>query len=98
MSILNTLVYRGLPSERTVIAPKITEHIKGIAENDAFLKDECRVILAAHLHCPPLIPALAAEMLISVLNQSMDSFDQSGAASLIEEEMVQWLCRKFEYK
>ncbi|MDI5788715.1 pyridoxal-dependent decarboxylase [Bacillus licheniformis] len=36
-------------------------------------------------------------MLISVLNQSMDSFDQSGAASLIEEEMVQWLCRKFEY-
>ncbi|MCY9223365.1 pyridoxal-dependent decarboxylase, partial [Bacillus licheniformis] len=39
----------------------------------------------------------AAEMLISVLNQSMDSFDQSGAASLIEEEMVQWLCRKFEY-
>ncbi|MBG9916641.1 aspartate aminotransferase family protein [Bacillus sonorensis] len=51
----------------------------------------------AHLHCPPLIPALVAEMLISVLNLSMDSFDQSGAASLIEEEMVQWLCRKFRY-
>ncbi|MEC1261585.1 aspartate aminotransferase family protein [Bacillus swezeyi] len=52
---------------------------------------------AAHLHCPPLIPALAADMLISVLNQSMDSFDQSGAASLFEEEMVEWLCRKFDY-
>lgn len=51
----------------------------------------------AHLHCPPVIPAVAAEMLISVMNLSMDSFDQSGAASLIEEEMVQWLCRKFHY-
>jgi siderophore synthetase component len=45
MSILNTLVYRGLPSERTLIAPQVTELIKGIADNDTFLKDECRVIL-----------------------------------------------------
>ncbi|ARI76615.1 IucA/IucC family protein [Halobacillus mangrovi] len=45
MSILNTLVYRGLPAERTVIAPKVTELIKGIHEQDSFLKDECRVIL-----------------------------------------------------
>jgi siderophore synthetase component len=45
MSILNTLVYRGLPSERTLIAPQVTELIKRIADNDSFLKDECRVIL-----------------------------------------------------
>jgi siderophore synthetase component len=45
MSILNTLVYRGLPSERTLIAPQVTDHIKGIANNDPFLKDVCRVIL-----------------------------------------------------
>ncbi|OAT80609.1 iron transporter [Bacillus sp. MKU004] len=45
MSILNTLVYRGLPSERTLIAPQVTELIKGIADKDTFLKDECRVIL-----------------------------------------------------
>ncbi|MEG9295624.1 IucA/IucC family siderophore biosynthesis protein [Mangrovibacillus sp. Mu-81] len=45
MSILNTLVYRGLPSERTLIAPQVTELIKGIADHDSFLKDECRVIL-----------------------------------------------------
>ncbi|XBM33440.1 pyridoxal-dependent decarboxylase [Bacillus licheniformis] len=73
----------------------VLEHLK-----EAYLPHRIHVEdpkCAAHLHCPPLIPALAAEMLISVLNQSMDSFDQSGAASLIEEEMVQWLCRKFEY-
>lgn len=45
MSILNTLVYRGLPSERTVIAPKVTELIKGMYDQDDFLKQECRVIL-----------------------------------------------------
>ncbi|MGD6817938.1 IucA/IucC family protein [Metabacillus sp. 113a] len=49
MSILNTLVYRGLPAERTVIAPEITEHIKGIADRDPFLRDECRVILPGEI-------------------------------------------------
>jgi L-2,4-diaminobutyrate decarboxylase len=51
----------------------------------------------AHLHCPPLIPALAAEVLISATNQSMDSWDQSPAATLLEQQMVEWLCRLFGY-
>ncbi len=45
MSILNTLVYRGLPGERTVIAPRVTEWVKGIRDRDPFLRDECRLIL-----------------------------------------------------
>jgi L-2,4-diaminobutyrate decarboxylase len=49
---------------------------------------------AAHLHCPPLIPALAAEVVISALNQSMDSFDQAPAATVIEEKLVRWLCNE----
>lgn len=51
----------------------------------------------AHLHCPPLIPALAAEVMVCSFNQSMDSFDQSGIASLVEEEILKWLCEKFSY-
>lgn len=43
MSILNTLVYRGLPSERTVIAPEVTAFMKDILEKDLFLKEECRL-------------------------------------------------------
>ncbi|WP_429662793.1 IucA/IucC family protein [Bacillus gobiensis] len=43
MSILNTLVYRGLPSERTVIAPDVTKFMKNILENDAYLKETCRL-------------------------------------------------------
>jgi siderophore synthetase component len=49
MSILNTLVYRGLPSERTVIAPKVTEFIKNIYVKDAFLSKECRFSLLGEI-------------------------------------------------
>uniref|UniRef100_A0A4Y8PRR0 Aspartate aminotransferase family protein n=2 Tax=Paenibacillus athensensis TaxID=1967502 RepID=A0A4Y8PRR0_9BACL len=48
----------------------------------------------AHLHCPPLIPALAAEAMIGMTNQSMDSWDQSSTATLVEERLVNWLCRE----
>lgn len=48
---------------------------------------------AAHLHCPPLIAPLAAEVLLSALNQSMDSFDQAPAATIIELQVTEWLCR-----
>ncbi|NJN74103.1 MAG: GNAT family N-acetyltransferase [Limnothrix sp. RL_2_0] len=45
LSILNTLVYRGLPNERTQAAPKVTEYIKSIHAKDPFLSEECRMIL-----------------------------------------------------
>jgi len=47
---------------------------------------------AAHLHCPPLLAALAAEVVISALNQSMDSFDQAPIATVIEQKLIRWLC------
>jgi L-2,4-diaminobutyrate decarboxylase len=46
----------------------------------------------AHLHCPPLISALAAEVVISALNQSMDSFDQAPFATILEQKLIAWLC------
>ena len=47
---------------------------------------------AAHLHCPPLLAALAAEVVISALNQSMDSFDQAPIATVAEQKLIRWLC------
>jgi L-2,4-diaminobutyrate decarboxylase len=47
---------------------------------------------AAHLHCPPLLAALAAEVVISGLNQSMDSFDQAPIATVVEQKTIRWLC------
>ncbi len=45
LSILNTLVWRGLPTERTVAAPAVTSWMQGLAENDAFIRDETRAVL-----------------------------------------------------
>lgn len=47
---------------------------------------------AAHLHCPPLLAALSAEVVITALNQSMDSFDQAPVATVVEQKLVRWLC------
>ena len=45
LSILNTMVWRGLPTERTLAAPAVTSWLLDIADADPFLDDECRVIL-----------------------------------------------------
>ena len=42
----------------------------------------------AHLHCPTLPVAVAADALIAELNPSMDSWDQSAAACVIEDELI----------
>lgn len=46
----------------------------------------------AHLHCPTFIASLAAEMIISAFNQSMDSWDQSPSATLIEQALCDKMC------
>jgi L-2,4-diaminobutyrate decarboxylase len=43
---------------------------------------------AAHLHCPPLPVAVAADLAASALNQSLDSWDQAPAATVLEERVV----------
>ncbi|QWF76835.1 pyridoxal phosphate-dependent decarboxylase family protein [Amycolatopsis sp. CA-230715] len=43
---------------------------------------------AAHLHCPPLAVAVAADVVASAVNPSMDSWDQAPVASEIEREFT----------
>ncbi len=50
---------------------------------------------AAHLHSVPAIPALAAEVIISATNQSLDSFDQAPSATAVERHVIAWLCSTF---
>ncbi|CAL9379134.1 Aerobactin synthase [Streptomyces sp. enrichment culture] len=44
LSILNTLVWRGLPTERTLAAPAVTDWIHTVRDTDPYLR-ETRVIL-----------------------------------------------------
>ncbi|MFJ3925117.1 IucA/IucC family protein [Streptomyces sp. NPDC090022] len=45
LSVFNTMVWRGLPSDLTLAAPAVTAWIHSLREADPFLRDECRVVL-----------------------------------------------------
>lgn len=44
----------------------------------------------AHLNCPVVIPALAAEVLISAINSSQDTYDQSAGGTFMERKLIAW--------
>ncbi|MGK9175397.1 aspartate aminotransferase family protein [Yokenella regensburgei] len=59
-----------------------------------FLKDSLSVHhpqCVAHLHCPSLVISQAAEVFINATNQSMDSWDQSPSATIMEVKLIEWL-------
>jgi len=45
----------------------------------------------AHLNCPVLIPALVGELLASAVNTAVETWDQSTSATLIEQEIIDWI-------
>ncbi|MFG3195801.1 pyridoxal phosphate-dependent decarboxylase family protein [Streptomyces sp. NPDC048208] len=53
--------------------------------------DPADPLCAAHLHCPPLAVATAADLAVSALNPSMDSWDQAPAASALEARVTRAL-------
>jgi L-2,4-diaminobutyrate decarboxylase len=95
---------RALAAEAATIevCPELGRGLDAVlADVGAFVLEHSLVVsnptCIAHLHCPPLLPALAAEVLISATNQSMDSWDQAPAATYVEQRVVDWLCDLFGY-
>ncbi|PWJ09540.1 aspartate aminotransferase family protein [Streptomyces sp. NWU49] len=56
--------------------------------------DPAHPLCAAHLHCPPLAVAAAADLAASALNPSLDSWDQAPAASALETLLTRTLARE----
>ncbi len=79
------LPQRGFPID------EVLGKVRTIIAHSVALSDPNTI---AHLHCPPLITSLAAEVAISALNQSMDSFDQAPAATMLELAVTRWLCHE----
>ncbi|MGP3954224.1 pyridoxal phosphate-dependent decarboxylase family protein [Streptomyces sp. 7N604] len=52
---------------------------------------------AAHLHCPPLAVAVAADLAVSALNPSQDSWDQAPAATALETLLLQEMAQLVGY-
>ena len=50
-----------------------------------------------HLHSPALLESIASELMISIYNNSMDSWDQSPAATEVELAVIRLLTKLFGY-
>lgn len=74
-----------LPARGVGDEEALTELVRVVSAGAA---DPSHPACAGHLHCPPLDVAVAADLAASALNQSMDSWDQAPAATVLEERIV----------
>ncbi len=51
----------------------------------------------AHLNCPVVIPALAGEILVSAINSSQDTYDQSAGGTFMERKLIDWTAQQIGY-
>ncbi|MFE2731804.1 pyridoxal phosphate-dependent decarboxylase family protein [Streptomyces sp. NPDC059349] len=78
---LRDVIGDPLPHHGTGPDAALRTLVQALAEGAA---DPADPLCAAHLHCPPLALAAAADLAASALNPSMDSWDQAPAASALE--------------
>lgn len=92
--VLEEAIYAvDLDNKNASLKEVISETAELIAKNSIMVQHpDC----IAHLHTPPLMPSVVAEAIIASLNQSMDSWDQSSAATFVEQKVVDWMCEKYE--
>ncbi|MET7618086.1 aspartate aminotransferase family protein [Streptomyces sp. NPDC005408] len=48
----------------------------------------------AHLNCPVVIPAVLGEAVLSAVNSSLDTWDQSAGGTLIERRLIDWTAQR----
>ena len=76
-----------------------------LSDSDAALDELDRIYLRdavyfhhprylAHLNCPVAIPALLAETILAPINSSLDTWDQSGGGTLIEQRLIAWTAER----
>ncbi|ENM5927868.1 pyridoxal phosphate-dependent class III aminotransferase [Vibrio mimicus] len=92
--VLEEAIYAvDLDNKNASLKEVISETAELVAKNSIMVQHpDC----IAHLHTPPLMPSVVAESIIASLNQSMDSWDQSSAATFVEQKVVDWMCEKYE--
>ncbi|MEU9127719.1 IucA/IucC family siderophore biosynthesis protein [Kitasatospora sp. NPDC048540] len=88
LSVLNTLVWRGLPTDRTLAAPAVTAWVHGIRDRDPFLREECRVVLLGEIASVtvdhplyrdlPEAPYQYKELLGAIWRESLDGHLEPG--------------------
>ncbi len=51
----------------------------------------------AHLNCPVVLPSLLAEQIMSAVNSSVDTWDQSAGGTLIEQKVIDWTINRIGF-
>lgn len=51
----------------------------------------------AHLNCPVTIPAITAELIQASFNTSVDTWDQSGGGTFIEQRLIDWTANRIGF-
>ncbi|CAM1370088.1 pyridoxal phosphate-dependent decarboxylase family protein [Tenacibaculum xiamenense] len=51
----------------------------------------------AHLNCPVVLPAMAAEIIASTVNTAIETWDQSTSATFIEQAVIRWISNEFKF-
>ncbi len=64
------------------------DELHSVYLRDAVYFDHPRYL--AHLNCPVVIPALLGEAVLSAVNSSVDTWDQSAGGTLIERRLIDW--------
>ncbi|MFD8978860.1 pyridoxal phosphate-dependent decarboxylase family protein [Streptomyces sp. NPDC059564] len=68
------------------------DELEGVYLRDAVYFHHPRYL--GHLNCPVVIPAVVGEAVLSAVNSSLDTWDQSIGGTLIERRLIDWTARR----
>ena len=73
-------------------AAEVLDELEDVYLRDAVYFHHPRYL--AHLNCPVVIPALLGEAVLTAINSSMDTWDQSAGGTLIERRLIDWTAER----
>jgi len=71
------------------------DELKRLYLNDAVYFHHPKYV--AHLNCPIVYPAIMAELILSSINSSLDTWDQSAGGTLIEQRLIDWTLKRIGF-
>ncbi|MER5729419.1 aspartate aminotransferase family protein [Streptomyces sp. NPDC002138] len=88
-----TPVIDGIDLDQPLVDPALVlDELEEVYLRDAVYFHHPRYL--GHLNCPVVIPAVLGEAVLSAVNSSLDTWDQSIGGTLIERRLVDWTARR----
>ncbi|MFD0272140.1 pyridoxal phosphate-dependent decarboxylase family protein [Streptomyces sp. NPDC127106] len=86
-------VINGIDLDRPLTDPAaVLDELEEVYLRDAVYFHHPRYL--GHLNCPVVIPAVLGEAILSAVNSSLDTWDQSIGGTLIERRLIDWTAQR----